>query len=140
MFFFSIFHRQNHLFFSLKVTDFDLNFPLNAAFCWKGVLIKFSLNTLESTPTQKIAIISGGETVVNIIGNGEGGRNQEFALSFLSGFESIQKDFDWVLLSVGTDGIDGPTDAAGGIIDDSSILKLQNQNPLANKRLDKNIS
>ena len=103
-------------------------------------LIKFSLNTLESTPTQKIAIISGGETVVNIIGNGEGGRNQEFALSFLSGFESIQKDFDWVLLSVGTDGIDGPTDAAGGIIDDSSILKLQNQNLNVQTYLDNNDS
>jgi len=103
-------------------------------------LIKFSLNTLESTPTQKIAIISGGETVVNIIGNGEGGRNQEFALSFLSGFESIQKDFDWVLLSVGTDGIDGPTDAAGGIIDDSSILKLQNQNLNIQTYLDNNDS
>jgi glycerate 2-kinase len=103
-------------------------------------LIKFSLNTLESTPTQKIAIISGGETVVNIIGNGEGGRNQEFALSFLSGFESIQKDFDWVLLSVGTDGIDGPTDAAGGIIDDSSILKLQNQNLKIQTYLDNNDS
>ena len=103
-------------------------------------LIKFSLNTLESTPTQKIAIISGGETVVNIIGNGEGGRNQEFALSFLSGFKSIQKDFDWVLLSVGTDGIDGPTDAAGGIIDDSSILKLQNKNLNIQTYLDNNDS
>lgn len=103
-------------------------------------LIKFSLNALESTPTQKIAIISGGETVVNIIGNGEGGRNQEFALSFLSGFKSIQKDFDWVLLSVGTDGIDGPTDAAGGIIDDSSVLKLQNKNLNIQTYLDNNDS
>ena len=103
-------------------------------------LIKFSLKTLESTSTQKIAIISGGETVVNIIGNGEGGRNQEFALSFLSGFKSIQKDFDWVLLSVGTDGIDGPTDAAGGIIDDSSVLKLQNKNLNIQAYLDNNDS
>jgi hydroxypyruvate reductase len=103
-------------------------------------LIKFSLNTIESTPNQKIAIISGGETVVNIIGNGEGGRNQEFALSFLSGIESIQKDFDWILLSVGTDGIDGPTDAAGGIIDDSSILKLKNQNLNIQRYLDNNDS
>ena len=103
-------------------------------------LIKFSLSTLESTINQKIAIISGGETVVNITGNGEGGRNQEFALSFLSGFKSVQKDFDWVLLSVGTDGIDGPTDAAGGIIDDSSIQKLQNQNLNIQSYLDNNDS
>ena len=39
----SWFHKQNHLFFSLKVADFDLKFPLRAAFCWKGVLMKFSL-------------------------------------------------------------------------------------------------
>jgi hydroxypyruvate reductase len=59
-------------------------------------------------------IISGGETTVTIRGDGLGGRNQEFALAAaleLAGVEGI------VVLSGGTDGTDGPTDAAGAIAD-----------------------
>jgi len=70
---------------------------------------------------KKIAIISGGETVVKLIGDGKGGRNQEFALSFLSEIQNTSINNDWLLLSVGTDGIDGPTDAAGGLIDNETI-------------------
>ena len=83
----------------------------------KKILEKNQNNALD----QKIAIISGGETIVNIKGDGQGGRNQEFALSFLSEHKKICTNFDWILLSVGTDGIDGPTDAAGGLIDKTSI-------------------
>lgn len=59
-------------------------------------------------------ILSGGETTVTITGDGKGGRNQEFALAAaldIAGCERI------VLLSGGTDGTDGPTDAAGAIVD-----------------------
>ena len=61
-----------------------------------------------------LAFIIGGETVVNVKGNGKGGRNQEVALS-----AAIQiKDIDNAcVFSVGSDGTDGPTDAAGGITD-----------------------
>ena len=83
----------------------------------KIILEKNQKNTLY----QKIAIISGGETIVNIKGSGKGGRNQEFALSFLSEHKKIYTNSDWILLSVGTDGIDGPTDAAGGLINKTSI-------------------
>ncbi len=62
-------------------------------------------------------MISGGETTVKIIGDGIGGRNQELALSFLNNVDDEFNKHDWSFLSVGTDGIDGPTDAAGAILD-----------------------
>ncbi len=67
------------------------------------------------TPVSRPAcIIAGGETTVTINGDGKGGRNQEFALSAavdIEGYEGI------VVLSAGTDGTDGPTDATGAIVD-----------------------
>jgi len=67
-------------------------------------------------------IISGGETTVKIKGSGLGGRNQEFALAAaleIRGFEKI------VLLSGGTDGTDGPTDAAGAIADHTTVERAR---------------
>ena len=69
----------------------------------------------------KKAFIFGGETVVTVRGNGLGGRNQELALSaakHISGIESV------AVFSVGSDGTDGPTDAAGGYADKDSFGKL----------------
>ncbi len=60
------------------------------------------------------AVICGGETIVHITGKGKGGRNQELALSAaenISGMENV------VIAAAGSDGTDGPTDAAGGIVD-----------------------
>jgi glycerate 2-kinase len=65
-------------------------------------------------------VLSGGETTVTITGQGLGGRNQEFVLAgamALHGAEGI------VLLSAGTDGTDGPTDAAGAIADGQTIAR-----------------
>ena len=67
-------------------------------------------------------ILSGGETTVTISGNGLGGRNQEFALSAsidISGKKNI------VILSAGTDGIDGPTDAAGAFSDTFTLKRAE---------------
>ena len=61
---------------------------------------------------KNLAFIAGGETVVHLTGKGKGGRNQELALAAaeqIAGHENI------AVLSVGSDGTDGPTDAAGGI-------------------------
>jgi len=91
-------------------------------------------------PTEKLAIISGGETVVDMKGSGKGGRNQELALSFLANADKIPSSLDWLLLSIGTDGIDGPTDAAGGIIDDASIQALSKSNLDIHEYLDNNDS
>ena len=60
------------------------------------------------------AIIFGGETIVRITGTGKGGRNQELALSAA---ESISGMDNVVIAAAGSDGTDGPTDAAGGIVD-----------------------
>ena len=59
------------------------------------------------------AVILGGETVVHLKGSGRGGRNQELALSAALGIQGMA---DVTVFSVGSDGTDGPTDAAGGIV------------------------
>jgi glycerate-2-kinase len=71
--------------------------------------------------TSNTILISGGETLVNLTGNGRGGRNQEFALSFLKHYLSSDSKREICLYSIGTDGIDGPTDAAGAIVDTNTI-------------------
>ena len=70
------------------------------------------------------ALILGGETVVNVKGNGLGGRNQELALAAaleIAGQDRI------VIGSAGTDGTDGPTDAAGGVVDGGTVERLRAQ-------------
>ena len=68
------------------------------------------------------AILAGGETTVTVIGNGRGGRNQELALS---SSKIIRNLHGTALASIGTDGIDGVTDAAGGIVDAHSYSRAE---------------
>lgn len=63
---------------------------------------------------RSIAFIAGGETVVHVKGSGKGGRNQELALSAAIKLSGIKNA---ALFSIGSDGTDGPTDAAGGYVD-----------------------
>lgn len=70
--------------------------------------------------TGPIAIVAGGELTVKVKGGGKGGRNQELALRFAVLEESAPIGRQWVFLSGATDGRDGPTDAAGGIVDAGS--------------------
>lgn len=67
-------------------------------------------------------VISGGETTVTLRGTGKGGRNQEFALAAALRMEGMP---DTVILSGGTDGTDGPTDAAGAICDGGTVVRAQ---------------
>ena len=67
-------------------------------------------------------IISGGETTVTIRGKGKGGRNQEFVLAAAPGISGLDQT---VVFSAGTDGTDGPTDAAGAIADGLTIARAQ---------------
>ncbi len=67
-------------------------------------------------------IISGGETTVRILGDGLGGRNQEFALAAAIDLDGCERV---VVLSGGTDGTDGPTDAAGGLVDGTTIQRAR---------------
>jgi glycerate 2-kinase len=68
------------------------------------------------------AVIAGGETVVRIVGDGLGGRNQEIALSAALGIDGLEET---AVFSVGSDGTDGPTDAAGGIVDGTTNDRLK---------------
>lgn len=71
---------------------------------------------------RPICLISGGETTVRVKGNGLGGRNQELAMAFAMEIEGIK---GLTMLSAGTDGIDGPTDAAGAIVDGTTIVSAR---------------
>ena len=71
---------------------------------------------------RKLAFIAGGETVVQLTGNGKGGRNQELALAAAPGIAGIPGA---AVFSVGSDGTDGPTDAAGGYVDHESGAALK---------------
>lgn len=70
---------------------------------------------------ESLAFIAGGETVVKLTGRGLGGRNQEIALSAAEGIAGLR---DTAVFSIGSDGTDGPTDAAGGYADGGSRGRL----------------
>lgn len=90
------------------------------------------------TPIKKPAVIvCGGETTVTVVGNGKGGRNQELALGSalkISGLNGI------VIASVGTDGKDGTSDAAGAIVDGQTLKRAQKLGLDATKYLANNNS
>ncbi len=71
---------------------------------------------------KKLAFLAGGETLVHVTGKGLGGRNQELALAASEGLRGLKNA---ALLSVGSDGTDGPTDAAGGYVDGDSYDELK---------------
>ena len=73
---------------------------------------------------KKLAFIAGGETVVHLTGHGKGGRNQELALAAAQGIDRIPGA---AVFSVGSDGTDGPTDAAGGYVDYETAGALKAQ-------------
>jgi hydroxypyruvate reductase len=82
-------------------------------------------------------IVSGGETTVTIRGQGLGGRNQEFALAAAI---EIAKLENVTILSGGTDGTDGPTDAAGAIADGETIQRAEQLGLTAGQYLENNDS
>lgn len=73
------------------------------------------------------AYVAGGETTVTVRGAGKGGRSQELVLAFaLEAAKGPLADrSDWVFLAAGTDGRDGPTDAAGGIVDAATVTRIR---------------
>ncbi|MSR17262.1 MAG: glycerate kinase [Methylococcaceae bacterium] len=75
---------------------------------------------------EKIAFITGGETTVTLRGNGRGGRNQEMAFAFAIAAEKHDLTNEWVFLSGGTDGIDGVSPVAGGMVDAGTLQRMKN--------------
>lgn len=78
-----------------------------------GAFLAAVAKTYQPTE-QSLAFIAGGETVVHLTGSGRGGRNQELALAAAEGISGLK---DTAIFSLGSDGTDGPTDAAGGYSD-----------------------
>ncbi|HSA94578.1 MAG TPA: glycerate kinase [Acidobacteriota bacterium] len=71
---------------------------------------------------RPLCLLAGGELTVTVRGRGKGGRNTEFVLAAL--VDMVKADvsgLDWLILSLGTDGIDGPTDAAGAWADERTV-------------------
>ena len=86
-------------------------------------LAQLCLREHDDAGKKKIALIAGGETVVHLRGKGKGGRNQELAFSAMKVIAGQQ---NMAIFSVGSDGTDGPTDAAGGYVDGDSYEALKN--------------
>lgn len=91
----------------------------------------------NSTPGERRCLLSGGETTVTVRGNGVGGRNQELALAFAV---EIDDAAGITMLSAGTDGTDGPTDAAGAIVDGATARKAREAGIDPEAYLDRNDS
>lgn len=95
---------------------------------------------LESGLQRPLALLAGGETTVTLRGSGRGGRNQEMALAFALAAEEIGLPPRWVFLSGGTDGRDGPTDAAGGMVDPGTLERMRASGLNPAEHLDNNDS
>jgi len=92
----------------------------------RNVAIEHARNAIKMAMNRKtpLFILSGGETTVTIKGNGAGGRNQEYTLAFA--LEMEKQGFEnFVCLSCGTDGIDNIREAAGAMIDGTSLKKAR---------------
>jgi glycerate 2-kinase len=70
-----------------------------------------------------VCVLGSGETTVRVLGGGRGGRNQEFALALAAGLARVGGRA--LAASLGTDGIDGPTDAAGAIVDATTLARAR---------------
>jgi glycerate 2-kinase len=90
-----------------------------------GPVVLHRARTLAAGRQRPVAVIFSGETTVKVVGTGKGGRNQEMALSVAGKLAADSGDI--ALGSVGTDGIDGPTDAAGAYSDTATITRAVQQ-------------
>jgi glycerate 2-kinase len=79
--------------------------------------------SLAQDQPRPLCIVSSGETTVTVRGHGKGGRNQEFALASAEALSQLGSAA--ALASLGTDGIDGPTDAAGAIVDTATLERAR---------------
>lgn len=112
--------RAGELGFGATILSTELQGEAGEVARWlakKAIDVKTSLREKDR---KRVCLISGGETTVTVKGSGSGGRNTELALAFALEIRGIQ---GITLLSAGTDGTDGPTDAAGAIVDGESVAK-----------------
>jgi hydroxypyruvate reductase len=99
--------------------------------------IEFVDQLRRTNAKESLCLLMGGETTVTIKGNGKGGRNQEFALAALCEMEKLEVKIP-AILSAGTDGSDGPTDATGAFADEGTITAMVELQLDPKKYLDNN--
>ncbi len=105
------------------------------------IIAKNFIQDLKKKNYKKpMILISGGESTVKIKGKGKGGRNQEFALHFIKNIRKSFSNLKFTLLSAGTDGRDGPTNAAGAIVNDKSLDLIVSKKINLDKELENNNS
>jgi len=90
-----------------------------------GPILLEQARTLAAGRARPVAVIASGETTVKVVGRGKGGRNQEMALSLAKALAGESADI--AMGSIGTDGIDGPTDAAGAYVDNTTMARARPQ-------------
>ncbi|WIY27558.1 glycerate kinase type-2 family protein [Parasedimentitalea psychrophila] len=130
----------------------SLQAMLDAAIGWDAQLVSDTLvgdvehaaqsvvdAALAAPSDRPIALVFGGETTVQIKGSGLGGRNQELALR-VAKLAAEQLTGNWLFLSGGTDGRDGPTQAAGGIVTPDTWVQIRNSGADPDALLDNNDS
>ncbi len=96
-----------------------------------------AVSAWASGAPRPMCVVSSGETTVRVVGSGRGGRNQEFALAAA---EPLAAFHETVAASVGTDGIDGPTDAAGAIVDTETMARADREGLVVSRFLADNNS
>jgi len=112
---------------ALGYTPYVLTTVLNCEAAEAGKFlasIAADTQNLTNSFAKPCAIIAGGETVVHVKGSGKGGRNQELVLAAAKGIAALENT---LVFSLGSDGTDGPTDAAGGIVDCATAARLRDQ-------------
>jgi len=90
--------------------------------CKVGVMLAMQLREELAKRQRPFCLIAGGETTVTIKGDGKGGRNQELALAAVDGLRDLE---NVMLISLATDGEDGPTDAAGAVVTGDSARRAE---------------
>jgi len=96
-----------------------------------GILSKL----IKDAKSEKIALIGTGELTVTIRGDGIGGRNQEMLLSFLNNMKKLKFNYDFLIISVNLDGIEGNSKAMGALVDNFILDQMISKNIDAKKLL-----
>ncbi|MBI3248061.1 MAG: DUF4147 domain-containing protein [Deltaproteobacteria bacterium] len=111
---------------ALGYSPFIVEEPLSGDTTTAAATFAAHLHTALAKGDDPVCVLAGGETTVHVTGTGKGGRNQEFALVVAQALRSEpgkSRKLHWTLLSAGTDGIDGPTDAAGAFVDGNTLRR-----------------